>query len=147
MRQQKKSVRRKRFQISKFYPKGEQRPISTAARVSLSACVPSSAWSCTPLHNGRSAVCARLAGGACFGAELGASVRHGRSPPVLLLVNEPWRASSHIYRHAQAAHYINCPSPADTAHSAYSIPPRPPSLPTQQLSRFNTHWHRAHRPP
>lgn len=68
------------------YPKGEGRAISTAwSCFFLSAGVPSSHG--TVLHNGHSAVCARLR--ACFGAELGASVRHGRSSLVLLLVNEP----------------------------------------------------------
>lgn len=91
------------------------------------------------LHNGHVAVCARLK--ACFGAELGASVRHGCSPLVLLLVNEPWSVSSQIYRLALrcSLHKLSIsPLTPPTLHI------QPPSLPTQQqLSRFNTHWHCA----
>ncbi len=76
-------VRQKRFQ-SPSYPKVREAQYPQPC-VFLSADVPSLHGAV--LHNGHSAVRARLR--ACFGAELGASVRHGRSPLVLLLVNEP----------------------------------------------------------
>lgn len=66
-------VQRKRFQAPS-YPKVREDQYPQPCFF-LSAGVPSLHG--TVLHNGHSAMCARLR--ACFGAELGASVRHGCS--------------------------------------------------------------------
>lgn len=76
-----RSVQRKRFQFPS-YPK--VREDQYPQPFCLSAGVPSSQR--TVLHNGRSAVCARLRG--LFWCWIGASVRLGCSPLDLLLVNE-----------------------------------------------------------